>query len=146
MFSSYGRLVANDTDSAKDVYRYDAETGALDRVSIGEAGADTNGNNSEYPVYDRRSEKDTRVVSEDGSRVVFTTAEPLSPDAVNGLANVYEWHRQAGWSEGRVSLISTGDSSEPVTHVAISAVGQGCLLRDQPGFGAAGHRRCGRCV
>ena len=28
----------SDTDDAKDVYRYDAETGALERVSVGEAG------------------------------------------------------------------------------------------------------------
>ena len=35
----------SDTDTAKDVYRYDAETGALDRVSGGEADADANGNN-----------------------------------------------------------------------------------------------------
>ena len=150
VFSSYGRLVANDTDSAQDVYRYDAETGQLERVSIGEAGADTNGNNSEYPST-IASAKDTRVVSEDGSRVVFTSAEPLSPDAVNGLANVYEWHRQPGWSEGRVSLISTGDFSEPVEHVAISQSGrdvffvtnEGLVPQDTDGVGDVYDARLG---
>ena len=39
---------------------------------------------------------DSRAVSEDGSRIVFTTAEPLSAAATNGLANVYEWHEEPG--------------------------------------------------
>ncbi len=45
-------------------------------------------------------EMDNRAVSEDGSRIVFTTAEPLSPAASNGLVNVYEWHEAPGGGEG----------------------------------------------
>ena len=146
MFSSYGRLVANDTDSAKDVYRYDTATGTLDRVSIGENGYDANGNNSAFDATITSPESSTKkpglsAVSEDGSRVVFTTAEPLSPQAINHLANVYEWHAESGSSDGRVSLISTGSASEPVEHVEISASGkdiffvtsQGLLPQDTDG-------------
>jgi hypothetical protein len=128
LFSSYGRLVAGDTDIAKDVYRYDAETGALVRVSLGEDGYDTNGNdsafNAEISVFNtfggaraaaaKTADLDNRAITEDGSRVVFTTAEPLSPDAVNGLENVYEWHEQPD-GEGVVSLISTGSADEPIS-------------------------------
>lgn len=128
VFSSYGQLVANDTDSAKDVYRYDTQTGTLDRVSIGEDGTDANGNSSDFdatiaPPANSAKEPGLRAVSEDGSRVVFTTAEPLSEAAVNDLANVYEWQMQPGLSEGRVSLISTGSATEPVENVTISPSG-----------------------
>jgi hypothetical protein len=151
LFSAYAQLSANDKDDAKDLYRYDAETGALERVSVGEGGYDANGNrndgdepsrelfgeeggteaisdatiarNHEYGKVYEQQDMGTRAISEDGSQVVFTTTEPLSPDAVNDLANVYEWHVAPGGGEGEVSLISTGDSSEPVTDVVISDTG-----------------------
>jgi hypothetical protein len=135
LFSSYGRLIANDTDTARDVYRYDAATGALDRVSLGEAGYDANGNNSEFDAgingngagsayaVEQAGSK-TRAISEDGTRVVFTSAEPLSPAVSTALENVYEWHQQLGGGEGAVSLISTGKSTEPVNDVVISPSGR----------------------
>jgi hypothetical protein len=132
LFSTYARLSKGDTDNAKDLYRYDAFTGALERVSLGEAGHDANGNRNdeEIEVNGKRElgreadatiplagiesdglEMRTRAISEDGSRIVFTSSEPLSPDAVNGLANVYEWHQAPGEpGEGHVSLISSGSS------------------------------------
>jgi hypothetical protein len=134
LFSSYGRLVANDTDTAKDVYRFDAQTGALDRVSTGEDGYHENGNSSAFDamipdtsgearVFDH-AEMQSRAISEDGTRVVFTTAEPLSPAAVNGLVNVYEWYEEPGSSVGVVSLVSTGSAEESEEHVVISPSGR----------------------
>jgi hypothetical protein len=127
VFSSYARLIARgtqiDTDEARDVYRYDAQTGALDRVSLGEGGHDANGNGGGFdasiePVgmapggqgdpAQAQQEMNTRAVSEDGSKIVFVSAEPLSLDATNGHENVYVWHQEPGWSEGRVSMISSG--------------------------------------
>jgi hypothetical protein len=135
VFSSYARLTADDADPARDVYRYDAATGTLERISIGEAGYHANGNDGAYDatlqgsgldpdgstpagskVY-QQYEMNTRAVSDDGSRVVFETAEPLSPAAVNGLNNVYEWH------EGEVSLISSGDSPLSDTGAVITPSG-----------------------
>jgi hypothetical protein len=132
VFSTYARLSKGDTDTAKELYRYDAATGALERVSLGEAGHDANGNHNdeEIEVNGKKEigkeadatipaagiesdglEMGTRAISEDGSRIVFTSSEPLSPDAVNGLANVYEWHQAPGEAgEGHVSLISSGSS------------------------------------
>jgi hypothetical protein len=121
VFSSYGRLVASDGDSARDVYRFDAGTGVLARVSLGEDGADANGNGE----FDAgiSGELDQRAVSNDGSRVVFTSAEPLSERAVNGLSNVYEWDGGSGEGEGRVSLVSSGSANESVTRTVISSGG-----------------------
>jgi hypothetical protein len=134
LFSTYGRLSPGDTDTARDIYRYDAVTGLLDRVSVGEDGYDVNGNNSGFNAVIKGEEDRAlalenahltfRAISEDGSRVVFTTAEPLSVDATNGLENAYEWHKEPGWPEGRVSLISTGHSTEKVNEVLMSASGR----------------------
>jgi hypothetical protein len=144
VFSTYAQLVAGDTDAAKDVYRYDAETGVLDRVSQGEAGYDANGNNSSFDAtitggfqggdVDKQYELGTRAVSEDGSRIVFTSAEPLSPAATNHLANVYEWHEGLGGGEGEVSLISSGNSEEPVEDVVISPEGRDIFFLTSQGL------------
>ncbi len=132
VFSTFAQLTAGDTDAAQDVYRYDAATGVLQRVSIGENGFDANGNSSEFaasiPISVigkqwfkvlEQHELGTRTVSEDGSRIIFTTSEPLSPDATNGLENLYEWHENPGGGEGSVSLISSGTSGQPVTPLEV---------------------------
>jgi hypothetical protein len=134
VFSSYGQLTADDADAARDVYRYDAQTEALVRVSVGEAGHGANGNEALDPtaVYNPTGQEGTgefianatiaasefggarhglqtfqdelhsRAVSDDGSRIVFMTSSALSPFAVNGQPDVYEWH------EGGTGLISSG--------------------------------------
>ena len=123
VFSSYAQLTASDTDAAKDVYRYDAQTGQLNRVSLGEGGYDANGNSgdvdAEIPggyfggLVKHQYELANRAVSEDGSRIVFSTSAPLSPLVSNGLENVYEWHEVPG-GEGSVSLVSSGSATEPI--------------------------------
>jgi hypothetical protein len=135
VFSTYAKLTPDDTDTARDVYRYDAQTGRLERVSVGEGGADANGNNAfseaavvnelaffpragefaananvQYPAFAEATnihtyEMRTRALSEDGSRIVFSTAAPLSPAALNGQMDVYEWH------DGQVHMISSGTAT-----------------------------------
>lgn len=135
VFSSFARLSRGDTDTAKDVYRYDAQTGVLDRVSLGVAGSEANGNNSLFdatiPIDGipggsvfQEYELGTRAISGDGSRIVFRTAGPLSPGAVNGLVNVYEWHKEAGVGEGVVSLVSSGSSLTSDFYATISPSGR----------------------
>lgn len=144
VFSTYARLAASDTDSSRDVYLYDAQTGTLDRVSSGEEGGDENGNGdfdatiASVPTDGRQFEHarmGTRAISEDGSRVAFTTSEPLSEDAVNGLANAYEWHKEAGEAgEGQVSLISSGNSIEPVQDVVLDPSGGDVFFQTAQGL------------
>jgi hypothetical protein len=135
VFSTYAQLSASDTNSAKDVYRYDASTGQLERVSLGEAGYDSNGNGGNFNatmvvpssyshgLVKEEYELADRIVSEDGSRIVFRSSRPLSPVVSNGLENVYEWHETPG-GEGSVSLISSGSATEPVEDAVISPSGQ----------------------
>lgn len=133
VFTSYAQLTSDDTDTARDVYRYDAETGDLTRVSIGEAGAHANGNDSLFNAtilaghwgesVQWQYEMDNRAITEDGSRIVFETAEPLSGKATNGLVNVYEWHEE-GASGGDVSLVSSGSGEESIEDATISLGGR----------------------
>jgi hypothetical protein len=139
VFSSYAQLAADDTDNAKDVYRYDAATGMLDRISLGEAGYDANGNRNDGGVESISADAtigfahqggsvvsqygmNSRAVSEDGSRIVFATADPLSPGATPGLVSVYVWHEEPDSVQGTVSLLSSGSS--PATNAVISPSGR----------------------
>jgi len=134
VFSTFAQLLPSDTDTARDVYRYDAQTGELDRVSIGEAGESANGNSNAFDAAIKRLNQDgqaqndremtSRAISEDGTRIVFESAERLSPAAENHLVNAYEWHREPGWSEGRVSLVSSGTDPEPVSEAMITPSGR----------------------
>jgi hypothetical protein len=149
VFPSYGRLVRGDTDAARDIYRYDAVSGRLDRVSLGEGGYDANGNNDAFdaqlqtngsgeglPYSSLQHEMSTRAISEDGSRIVFRSVERLSPQAINRLENVYEWYMQEGWSEGRVSLISTGTDVIHVVEAVISPSGRDLFFTTAAGLAA----------
>jgi hypothetical protein len=131
VFATRSQLTGDDTDTAVDVYRYDAGTGALARVSMGEAGADSNGNNSAFdanvsappPPYASGAlaqwRLGTRAISDDGSTIVFSTSEPLSPRVVSsGTTDVYAWH------EGRVGMISTGRSLTSDRYPVVSATGR----------------------
>ena len=78
------------------MYRDDALTGTLERVSVGEGGYDANGNTDVFAddyraknyeshnVYQQQNMW-SRAISEDGSQIVFSTAEPLSREASNGV-------------------------------------------------------------
>jgi hypothetical protein len=146
VFTTYAQLVSSgpeaDTDDAQDVYRYDARTGGLQRVSIGEAGYDSNGNSDDSgartsidgrsagsgdarirPEVENSNEEQerngvTRAISEDGSRIVFMSAAPLSADATNGQTDVYEWH------EGSVSMISCGCATQGDSEATITPSGR----------------------
>jgi hypothetical protein len=160
-FSTYAQLIASgpeaDTDTAKDVYEYDALSGTMRRVSIAEAGSATNNGNSNgfdaaierpryiYAYVDVQHELDRRAVSDDGSKVVFKSAEPLSSRVSNEAANVYVW------SAGRVGLISGGRSDEPAGQAAITPTGndvffattEGLLPQDTDGVGDVYDARVG---
>jgi hypothetical protein len=87
-----------DTDNAADLYRYDAQTGALVRVSTGVSGSGGN-----TPGMDASNIERKGTMTSDGSMIVFVTAEALSPQDIDGVTDVYAWH-----DDGLVSLISDG--------------------------------------
>jgi hypothetical protein len=100
------QLVASDTDSARDVYRYDASTGSLVEVSSGPDGGDTDGfdatlstiiDSTALPTVTPRT-----VMTADGATIVFRTSEVLLSEDENTTDDVYAWR------DGHVSLISSG--------------------------------------
>jgi hypothetical protein len=117
VFTDAATLTPDDTSTAPQVFEYDAQTGQLVRVSIGDQWFNNDGNTSvdaaELPGarVANTGQSSHPGVSSDGSKVVFTSADGLTPQALNevpiGLSgefaqNVYEY------SGGRVSPISDG--------------------------------------
>jgi hypothetical protein len=112
IFTTASRLLTSDTDEAPDVYRYDADTHGLLRLSTDSSG--TGGNEPGFgagippsksiSAFPAQRARPTAMTS-DASTVIFETAEALSPADSDGVTDVYEWH------EGQVSLISNGGGS-----------------------------------
>lgn len=112
VFASVTPLTVDDIDATSDIYRYDAQTGKLERVSVGRDGLGSDGNSDTDgafmfgPDASRQSQASaterSRQVSGDGSRVVFSTTQALEADDVNGKSDVYEWR------DGQVRMVSDG--------------------------------------
>lgn len=112
LFTSAADPTPGSAGGASQLYRYDAQTGGLIRISIGEGGVDDNGN----VEYDNASivkgnagfasPRSTGLsISDDGSYVFFTSVAALTRGAQDNLpsgSNVYEYHA------GHVYLLSDG--------------------------------------
>jgi hypothetical protein len=104
VFTTTSQLLDTDTDSARDVYRFDADTGDLTRVSTNVFGVAGNGEGLDARTGAPTEHDPSATLSNDGTKIVFTTAEALSPADGNAEPDVYLW------TPSRVSLISTGSS------------------------------------
>lgn len=125
VFTSERDLTPDDTSSeARQAFEYDAQSGALVRVSIGEHGFNHDGNaegaaadaNIAAPsfagLYTADEYSSRLSVSANGSYVFFESPVALTPQALSEVKgaegtveNVYEYH------DGQVSLISDGQDA-----------------------------------
>jgi hypothetical protein len=118
VFLSSADLTADDTSKVPQLFEYDAATGRLTRVSIGQGKSFAgDGNVSTFtdapqiPLQSfQRVDLPTAAqfhsaLSADGSRVFFTSAAPLTPLAVSNAPSVFEYR------EGDVYLISGGNDA-----------------------------------
>jgi DNA-binding beta-propeller fold protein YncE len=137
VFTSHSRLTPDDasTTGAAQVFEYDAQTGQLARISIGNDGFNDNGNagvgscstfscptdGSIVPAFDGLGVSPGRgdpTMSDDGSFVFFESPVGLTPQALDDVQigtdifgnptyaqNVYEYH------DGHVYLISDGEDT-----------------------------------
>ena len=123
VFTTTADLTPDDTSAVAQAFRYEALTGELIRISVGQNGFANDGNTDSYssalaPTRNTPSGA-PRTVSEDGAYVAFQTSAALTPQAEGGASNVYEWH------EGSVYLISDGaDTSEHAGLLGIDASGE----------------------
>lgn len=137
-FRSAADLTAGDTSSKPQIFEYDAGTGELARVSVGQAGypegiaaAEANPAAITPSFYDSAgsnpAQAATLVVSEDGSTVLFTSVgalvEEAKPASAAGVASVYEYHSTGRIGNGNVYLISDGASTLPNSLVGLDASG-----------------------
>jgi hypothetical protein len=118
VFSSSADLLGEGLPKVPQLFEYDAVAGRLTRVSIGQGGVyDKNGAVSTFHTAAKIPQQSFQksdlpmtsrmrlAVSNDGSRVLFTSAAPLTPGAQAGSTNVYEYR------EGNVYLVSDGRDS-----------------------------------
>jgi hypothetical protein len=139
VFESHARLTADDTSvsGALQVFRYDAQTGQLVRISVGNDGFNDNGNSSSATPCGGENGKcaeDARVasgidehqnigsprrdstMSDNGQFVFFQSPVGLTPHALNDVqigveptGNTPEYAQNVyEWHEGHVYLISDG--------------------------------------
>jgi hypothetical protein len=132
VLSTHSALVSSgpsaDTDAAADVYRYDADTGALVRLSASTSGLAGNDPNFDatlspatYPAGNATA-RARNAMTADARMIVFRTSEALAPTDTNGTVDAYAWH------DGEVSLISSGRPNldatlQPPTSAYITASG-----------------------
>ena len=112
---------------AAQLFEYDAPAETLTRVSRGQDGFGDDGNSAIYqatiPTQNYELDRpDGRfaglAMSTDGSRIFFTSSDALTPQALLGYPNVYEYQ------DGQVGLISDGhDVTETVEGSATRLIG-----------------------
>jgi hypothetical protein len=116
----------------REVYVYDADTGALVCASCNPSGARPVGS-STLPLETRAGATgsigsyESRALSVDGGRVFFESRDALVAGDVNGVEDVYEWEAEGRGScrssGGCVFLVSGGTSSDPSQFIDASASG-----------------------
>jgi hypothetical protein len=108
VFTSAADLTPGDTSTVSQVFLYEAQHEALVRVSKGQNGFNNDGNTTTDPasIFNGAVVKGRRVISEDGSTVVFESSQALTAQAHGGIDNVYLWRG------GNVYLISDGTTAD----------------------------------
>lgn len=103
LFVSAGQLLREDADSARDLYRYDDQSGALACLScMGDGNFDVRTAIRSISSSASSAAQLARPASAALDSVVFATAEPLVGGDLNATDDVYLWRN------GALSLISVG--------------------------------------
>jgi hypothetical protein len=164
VFLSRGDLTADDTSvsGASQVFRYDAGTGQLIRVSVGNAGFDDNGDRSAPGVcvigvgceedagivLGAKGERPDPSMSDDGSRVFFESPVGLTSGAlddvrageVNGRAvlaqNLYEWEQEG---------VGSCPAGRAAGCVFLISDGRD-VFKNESNYGAVCHQRVALCL
>jgi hypothetical protein len=152
VFTSHRGLTADArSESAAQVYRYDAQTGQLVRISLGTRGFNDDGNSANTAVSADASianvsksilqrvspARPDPTMADDGTRVFFQSPVALTPNALSEVPtggagqlaqNIYEWEAsgvgscEAAEARGCVSLISDGRDTSERSMVLTSSV------------------------
>jgi hypothetical protein len=126
----HGSCSANGTvhGTCRELYLYNADSASLVCVSCDPTGAPGSGD-AFIRIRDGNGASSAgqylpRAMSDDGSRVFFSTTAALVPQDVNGKSDAYEYDVRAG----RAQLISTGTSTSPSYFMNASPSGDDVLF------------------
>jgi hypothetical protein len=129
VFASDAQLTDDDADSATDIYRFDAVSGQIERISRAASGFGSNGNGeqaAQISFFDGSALLPVSPLSADGRRIVFGTKEALHPDDVDD-ASSYDLYE---WADGEVALVTSGaDSRDGFATYLISPDGSTILFK-----------------
>lgn len=103
LFASKAQLAAGDTDAVNDLYRYRDSSGQTSCLTCAGDGSFGVSVRLHGRSPDAAGPQRERFASEDLARVVFSSAEQLSPEDDNNVTDAYLWE------EGGIELISTGE-------------------------------------
>jgi hypothetical protein len=124
-------IIRNETVVDPEVYVFDVDSGQISCASCDPTGEPPSGGFGILPVS-RHSTYQLHLLSDDGDRVFFESAQPLLPQAQNSKLNVYEWERDGSGSctetNGCIYLLSSGASSTPSYLIDASASGNDVFL------------------
>ena len=117
----------------EEVFLYDASSGHLTCVSCNPTGGRPTGPSGipgGTPFETNKAFYDSRVLSDNGRRVFFESADALVPNDTNGVGDVYEWEEDGegtcAHEGGCVSLISSGQGSTGSSFLDASETGTMC--------------------
>ncbi len=146
LFTSLARLTPGDQATEEQLFRYDAESGALLRVSEGAPGLDQSGAGAHgaavitpgplNDLWERAAgvgDDEHPALASNGA-VVFSIADALTPDATeqcvrieNGACSVYQGNGYL-YENGNLYLIGAGAARDSVGEMAISPSGSDVFL------------------
>jgi hypothetical protein len=116
VFTSAASIAGSQPNQFSQVYLYDAADGTVRCLSCRPDGSRSQGS-ATLRAADEYVTATPRVISADGSRVMFTSADGLLPQDTNGVDDVYEW------IDGRLTLLTTGQSRYASSLVGMNAAG-----------------------
>lgn len=123
VFLSTAKLLREDADAQRDVYRYDDVSSELRCLScMGEGAFDVNVEPAQRGRSNSNAEQIAPPASADASSVVFTTRESLVDQDENEVGDVYLW------KDGALSLLSGG--SEGVALFGQSEISRAAISPD----------------
>ncbi len=144
VFTSHRALTVDDTraEGPSQVYEYDAGTGVLVRVSIGQDGFNDNGNDgtgeasiveagTQGPAANSVPVRSDPTMSDDGAFVFFRSPVALAPGALDDVVTGHEESKTFyaqnfyEYRGGRVFLISDGKDTTATGNVSENSQGSG---------------------
>lgn len=133
-FVSRARLTSDEApaDATADIFRYDAQTEQIQRVwrpepeynGVSRTAGATFYTQSTVPDSARAETQVSKIISRDGERIFFETAQSLDPADVNQTVDAYLWDGR----DSSVTLISGGEGTSDVVTSAMTPDGATSFL------------------